>query len=309
MPVSPALAGILAEFAQIAESVVFQWRDHAMIAVTQLDGDDMQCLYDIQGECGGSDKIQPDPQIIMLDPRSNTHRAGVAQPTSAVLEEHACFLVIHGRPRTDNHFAGIAMDLAHHVDLSTVYAHLLLQAMSPRSGNAQTTFSRLAVGVIAQPQSYVDIIWEWNTSGHGELIMISQGTDLREMMHPNGGANITEIDIIRHLAMCGVTQAMVDSCYIYAIHYLDQFDLGTNILMDWYNRIDDDRHQRLASYEVQVGDTELHQWWEPNYDTLVRVCEVQDIEYWQSKHARWCYNSHAWHLFGESPLFTHLCSR
>ncbi|RDB20551.1 hypothetical protein Hypma_012380 [Hypsizygus marmoreus] len=194
-----------------------------------------------------------------LGNRSNrTHGAGLQQPSDVHtfdIDAWAQYVLHHGRPGSDNHFAGIAMDRAFWVNYPTVFGYRLGITLAPTTGSARASFMRMWAMVAARPQFYTEAVNEWNTHHPDEQYQaIAPGTNpvslRRFVIDETHASNIGEYDVLETLIRNGIPVEWVHHSYAYGFNYLNHHYSGSALHTALFNRVDDDRIHRITQFGV-----------------------------------------------------------
>ncbi len=121
------------------------------------------------------------------------------------------------------------------------------------------------MGIVFRPQYYMFFIHTWNAEHTNELpITVTVGNPmLQHMIFHSAGENLSEIDVICHLASCAITQDMIDSAYPWAMIWIDQH--SSNMHFCNHNiALEMERLDRICCYGKPVIATSLCGWWSPD---------------------------------------------
>lgn len=116
------------------------------------------------------------------------------------------------------------MDTSFQVSIPHTWGYLLSMALSPENNHqgAQSTYSRLFMGILVRPQWYSLWIVEINSIYPHSCIDIAASSNVLEWLDWDGpGREMEEDDVIYHMAANGITQDMVDSAYPYTLMFID----------------------------------------------------------------------------------------
>lgn len=296
---------LICEFHRISESIIMRYRDLAMNEVIEhFERDDR--LTDLQ--CS-----MPRLYFVPLDPRyrctgngSVANGAGLAAPINGSLDDWCQYMAHHFRPGGLNPTGGIIMDMSYHVSYASVWGMVLLRFLHP--SNAKNFYARYLAGIIFCPRYYVDFIWRWNRDRTGELpISVAAGSPiLRRMVYHGAGENLAELDVIRHLASCAITQEMLDNAYPWALAWIDQHN--SVHFRDVNRQLELERQSRLTQYGTPMIADAFSGWWSPDIGDAHRIWALlyyEQYEYQPNSRVQTQDNPY-WLLRGEDASFTWL---
>lgn len=212
---------LLCEFHCISESVMLRYQDLSMHEVIEH----FECDHRLQDLRHGM--LQP--YFVALDLRYRVTGAGsingstgILCPVDSTLDDWCQYVAHHFRPGGLNPACGIIMDTSHRVSYTSTWGMVLLQLLHP--DDAKNYYGRYLAGIAFRPQFYSDFIRRWNRDRPQEIpITVASGEPvLRRMVYNGAGENISELDIILHLAACSITQLMIDNAYPWALVWIDQ---------------------------------------------------------------------------------------
>ncbi|PBK97564.1 hypothetical protein ARMGADRAFT_1027056 [Armillaria gallica] len=148
--------------------------------------------------------------------------AGVVVPTNGTLDDWCQYAAHHLRAGSLNPTSGLIMDTSNRVSFASIWGMVMLHFLHP--ANAKNYYVRYFTGIMFRPRYYVDFIQDWNRECTNELpISIAVGSPvLRRMIFNGAGENLSELDVIQHLASCMITQEMLDNTYSWALVWIDQ---------------------------------------------------------------------------------------
>ncbi|RDB17115.1 hypothetical protein Hypma_001671 [Hypsizygus marmoreus] len=189
---------------------------------------------------------------------NRTHSAGLQQPSNVHtfdIDVWAQYVLHHGRPGSDNHFAGIAMDRAFQVNYLTVFGYCLGITLALTTGSARASFMTMWAMVAARPQFYTEAVNEWNTHHPDKQYQaIAPGTNpvslhcfIINEMH---ASNIGEYDVLKTLIRNGIPIEWVHHSYTYGFNYLNHHYLGSALHAALFNHVDNDCICRITQFSV-----------------------------------------------------------
>ncbi len=124
----------------------------------------------------------------------------------------------HQRPGSSNEVFGIAMDRAFRVSLRSVFGYELGRALGPRDGKPRTVFAKQFVGIVLH-------------SGMYQEYLVTRAITLQPMKLDNfeimpfecpeeAACNISEDNVLAHLASNNIPVEWIEHAYLYAIGVL-----------------------------------------------------------------------------------------
>ncbi|SJK99798.1 uncharacterized protein ARMOST_03109 [Armillaria ostoyae] len=278
---------LLCEFHRISEAVILRYRDLSMHEIIEH--------FERDNRLRNLRRGMPRPYFIELNPRCKVTGegsvgggAGVLCPVNSTLDDWCQYVAHHFRPGGLNPACGIIMDTSYRVSYASVWGMALLRLLHP--DDAKNYYGRYLAGIAFRPQFYSDYIRRWNRDRPQELpITIAAGSPtLRRMTFNEARENLSELDVVRHLASCGITQGMIDNAYPWALVWIDQH----------------------ASYgEPRIGD-EFRGWWSPSTEDTHRIRAMLYYERYEHQPSGRIHNQiHQYTLLrGENSIFTWLNS-
>ncbi|PBK61981.1 hypothetical protein ARMSODRAFT_981156 [Armillaria solidipes] len=165
-------------------------------------------------------------------------------------------------------------------------------------GNGPLTFApphrRYLAGIAFRPQFYSDYIRRWNRDRPEELPIVV------------ATENISELNVVRHLAACGITQEMIDNAYPWAMVWIDQ---RTNVhFRAHYQDLELERQECIQRYgEPRVAE-EFSGWWSPSAEDTHRIRAMLYHERYECQPSTHTQEHQYTLLRGESSVFTWLHS-
>lgn len=128
---------------------------------------------------------------------------------------------------------------------------------------------------------------------------------LRRMVFNGAGENLSELDVIRHLAACTIMQEMLDSTYIWALIWVDQH---SSIHFHNHNRELELEHlERLRRYGEPMTTASLQGWWSPDEGDTHRIHALLYAERYESQSSGRPQSDRTyWLLRGEDSRFSWL---
>ncbi|KAG6883798.1 hypothetical protein C0992_007739 [Termitomyces sp. T32_za158] len=178
------------------------------------------------------------------------------------LDRLAKIVLYFSRPGMQNSVLGIAVDHAYCIHWRTLLRHALTQGLAP-AGQARGCFARLLTLIIAQPGLYREAITDYNAANPLTPFSPMSWTDI-QLHTPHFDAtvavNITDADIIRTMLANSIPVEWVDHAYTFGVVYLETHFFEVNALIDQYQEIDDERHQRLDQYSKPPAIPQWDGW-------------------------------------------------
>ncbi|PBK97565.1 hypothetical protein ARMGADRAFT_1027057 [Armillaria gallica] len=171
------------------------------------------------------------------------------------------------------------MDTSYRVSYASVWGMLLLRFLHP--SNAKNFYARYLAGIIFHPCYYTDFIWRWN-------------------------CDRTELDVVRHLATCAITQEVLDNAYPWALVWIDQH--SSVHFRDHNQRLEVERQDRICQYGELAVAGDFRGWWSPDHgDThhIQLLLFYEQYEYQSAGHTHTQDNPY-WLLCGEDAMFSWL---
>ncbi|KAK0240622.1 hypothetical protein EDD85DRAFT_950471 [Armillaria nabsnona] len=161
------------------------------------------------------------------------------------------------------------MDTSFRVSFSSVWGMVLLCFLHPV--NTKNYYARYLAGIIFRPRYYTEFIWHWNRDRTGELpISIAAGSPIfRRMVYHSAGENLSELDVIRHLVACAITQEMLDSAYPWALAWIDQHS-GVHF-REANRQLEIERQIHLQQHGAPPIAPALQGWWSPDIGDTHRI--------------------------------------
>ncbi|KAK0445660.1 uncharacterized protein EV420DRAFT_1648376 [Desarmillaria tabescens] len=148
--------------------------------------------------------------------------AGMVPPVNGTIDDWCQYAAHHFRPGGLNPPSGITMDLSYRVSYASIWGMLLVRFLHPR--DARNYYARYFTAITFRPRYYMDYIEQWNRDQPDKvpIILATERTILQRMIFNGATENLAEVDVIRHLADCSITQEMIDSAYPWAMVWVDQ---------------------------------------------------------------------------------------
>ncbi|PBK92974.1 hypothetical protein ARMGADRAFT_1030434 [Armillaria gallica] len=265
---------LLAEFYRISSSVRLEYRDYTMqTAITWFDNDWMN----IRAQFDTLDPPDFIPMPIgcaMSNLRTNNHGAGLVCPVNRTIDKWCRYIAHHMHPGGCSTPSGTGMDTSYQVSIPHTWGYLLSAFLSPENDHrgVRSSYARLFAGIVARPHWYSLRIEEINSTPNEPNIVIAPSSNVLEHMEWDAhGRDMTEDDVIRHLAGNGVTQEMVDSAYPYGVTFIDCGISTESVHADFYSDIDSQRHVLLEAYSVPPTIDAHRGWWYPDSSDLERI--------------------------------------
>ncbi len=275
---------LLAEFHRIASNVRLEYRDLSMqTAVVRLDDEwaDVRAQFDTMDP---PDFVPLPQSCITSNTRNANHGTGLIRPVNGTIDQWCRYIAHHMHPGGRSTPSGIGMDTSFQVSIPHTWGYLLSMALSPENDHrgARSAYSRLFAGIVARPHWYSLRMDEINSSNRASIIRIGQSTSVLECMEWDAqGRDLSEDDVIEHLAINGITQAMIDSTYPYGVTYIDRGLSTDSSHADFYSDIDQQRHELLDTYGIPPTIDAHQGWWYPDAHDVERIKtlrHVQDFE-------------------------------
>ncbi|PBK60270.1 hypothetical protein ARMSODRAFT_982387 [Armillaria solidipes] len=110
-------------------------------------------------------------------------------------------------------------------------------------------------------------------------VEITALSNVLERMEWDGhGRDLTEDNVIRHLAYNGITQDMISSAYPYGITFIDHGLSTDSVHADFYSDIDIHRHVLLGAYGIPPTIDAHHGWWYPDTSDLECIRVLRHVQ-------------------------------
>ncbi len=81
--------------------------------------------------------------------------------------------------------------------------------------------------------------------------------------------NLSELDLIQHLAACTITQEMLDNTYPWAQAWIDQH--LTIHFRAHYQDLEVERHEHIRQYREPQLTAKFREWWSPSAEDTHRI--------------------------------------
>ncbi len=148
--------------------------------------------------------------------------AGLPPPGNATLDNWCQYTAHHFHPGGVNSPNGITMDLSHRVSYASIWGMLMLRFLHPV--DARNYYGWYLAGIAFRPHYYTNYIEQWNheRTEEPQIVWAAGLPVFRRMIFNGAPENLSELDVIRHLAACEITQAIIDSTYLWAMVWIDQ---------------------------------------------------------------------------------------
>ncbi len=259
---------LLAEFHRIATSVIAHYRDLSMHDVIEQ--------FNLDRRLADANNELPAPPFVPLDQKyrrggggSLIGGAGLPPPVDATLDDWCQYVAHHFRPGGVNSPNSITMDLSYRVSYASVWGMLLLRFLHPT--DVRNYYGRYLAGIAFRPLYYTDYIEQWNRERMEEppIVRATGPPVFRQMLLHGAPENLSELDVIRHLAACGITQGMIDSTYPWAVVWVDQH---TSVhFRDHFQCLEVMRQERIDAFGEPEVLPELQGWWTPDIGDTHRI--------------------------------------
>ncbi len=191
--------------------------------VTQFEDD----WSNIRAQC---DSLDPPDFVPMLigcatsNPKNANYGAGLICPVNGAINQWCHYIAYHMHPDGRSTPSGIGMDTSYQVSIPHTWGYLLSMFLSPENDHhgAKSSYARLFAGIVARPHWYSLWIDKINNLLNKPNVNIAPSSNMLERMDWDAhGRDMTEDDVICHLAYNGITQDMIDSAYPYGVTYID----------------------------------------------------------------------------------------
>lgn len=298
---------LLCEFHRISEAVILRYRDLSMHEVIEHFERDNR-LRDLQRGMLRPYFIELNPRCRVTGEGSVGSGTGVLCPVNGTLDDWCQYVAHHFRPGGLNPACGVIMDTSYRVSYTSMWGLVLLRLLHPN--DAKNYYGRYLAGIAFRPQFYSDYIRRWNRDRPQELpITIVAGSPTLQRMTFNGaGENLSELDVVRHLALCGITQGMIDNTYPWALVWIDQH--VSVHFRDLHGTLELERRDRIQWYgEPRIGNG-FRGWWSPSAEDTHHIRAMLYYERYEHQPSGRIHNQiHQYTLLrGESSIFTWLNS-
>ncbi|SJL16372.1 uncharacterized protein ARMOST_19894 [Armillaria ostoyae] len=293
---------LLWEFHRISTSVVMRYRDLSMHEVVEVfEKDDRLAV--LAQRLLHPYFIPIDPQYLHTGSGTTANGVGLATPVNGTLDDWCQYTAHHFRLNGLNPTSEVMMDTSYHVSFASIWGMLLMRFLHPQS-STKKYYARYFAGIAYRPRYYVDFIRSWNAKRTMELpISVAAGSPvLRRMVFNGAGENLSELDVIRHLAACAITQEMLDSMYIWALIWVDQH---SSVHFRDHNRaLELERLERIRQYGEPITTASLQGWWSPDEGDTHRIRALLYSERYKSQSSGRPQSDRTyWLLCGEDSRF------
>ena len=255
-------------------------------------------------------------EVLMSNPTNRTRGLGLPQPAEEQaldINVWAQYIAHHGRPGSDNVFAGIPIDYAYRVYLPAVFAYRLGLALAPVTQTGRAAFMRQWAMVLAQPGLYDEHIIYWNdqhpVTAFEELDMNAPHINIRRLVMDEANSHqISEAHVLDTMIENRIPRAWINHGYAYGFNYLNHYYSGASIHRELFERVDDsriNRLNRLGSYPRLIP--EWDGWWTPSTHDRTRIHLLTQIDI--NERQRHPDQSHVWVTLGSPPVMRHLRGR
>ncbi|TFK57780.1 hypothetical protein BDN72DRAFT_920833, partial [Pluteus cervinus] len=174
----------------------------------------------------------------------------------------------HQRPGGTNELFGVTMDRAFRVDFRSVFGYELGRALGPRDSKARTAFMKRFVGILLHPGMYRDYASTRTITLqplHFDNFEIApfECTDA-------AAANISEDNVLAHMASNSIPVGWVDHAYPYVVNVL-RAKLAANSMDPDYKKWDESCIPYMLKNGIPPAISELSGWWTPTDTDLTRI--------------------------------------
>ncbi|PBK82269.1 hypothetical protein ARMGADRAFT_1038729 [Armillaria gallica] len=254
-------------------------------------------------------EVQKTVNYIHLQQTSNgsvANGAGLTAPVNGSLDDWCQYTALHFCPGGQNPTRGIIMDMLFHVSFASVWGMLMLHFLHPT--NAKNYYARYLAGIIFCPQYYMEFIWHWNCDRTDELpVSIATGSPIfQRMVFHGAGENLSELDVVHHLASCVIMQEMLDSTYPWALAWINQH---SNVHFQEANRqLELECQLCLQQHSTPVITDVFQGWWSPDIRDTHWICTLLYYERFEYQPTGCVHtqDNQFWLLCGKDALFTWL---
>ncbi|PBK65441.1 hypothetical protein ARMSODRAFT_1022250 [Armillaria solidipes] len=258
---------LLADFHRIASNVRLEYCDLTMqTAVIRLDDEwaDIRAQFDSMDP---PDFIPLPQSCLTSNPHNANHSTGLVCPINGTIDQWYHYIAHHMHPGGRSTPSGIGMDTSFQVSIPHTWGYLLSMALSLENDHHGTcsTYSQIFAGIMAHPRWYSLRMDEINLSKGGSTIRIAESSNVLERMEWDAqGRDLSEDDVIKHLAVNGITQAMIDSAYPYGVTFIDRGLSTDSSHADFYLDINQHHHVLLDTYSIPPMIDAHQGWWYPD---------------------------------------------
>ncbi|KAK0479001.1 hypothetical protein EDD18DRAFT_1113975 [Armillaria luteobubalina] len=216
---------LLGEFFWISSTVRLEYRDMAMQATVMRFNNAWSNIREQFESLDPPEFVLMPTACVTSNPRSTNHSTGLVRPINGTIDDWCHYIAHHMHPGGHSTPSRIGMDTSFQVSIPHTWGYLLSMVLSPENDHhgAHSTYARIFAGVVARPQWYSLRITEINSTSLNSSIVIVPLSNVLEHMDWDGlGHDLDEDNVIRHMAANGITQAMVDSAYLYGLTFIDR---------------------------------------------------------------------------------------
>ncbi|KAK0485573.1 hypothetical protein EDD18DRAFT_1111373 [Armillaria luteobubalina] len=216
---------LLGEFFWISSTMRLEYRDMAMQATLMRFNNTWSDIHEQFKSLDPPEFIPMPTACVTSNPHSANYGTGLVRPINGTIDDWCHYIAHHMHPGGCSTPSGIGMDTSFQVSIPHMWGYLLSMVLSPKNDHrgACSAYARIFAGVVARPQWYSLRITEINSASPNSSIMIVPLSNVLECMDWDGsGCDLDEDDVIHHMAANGITQAMVNSAYLYGLTFIDR---------------------------------------------------------------------------------------
>ena len=300
---------LLEEFQRISLCFHPSLRDLAMVEILKPDvfGDRTRRPLAGAHRLWENIPIRRHAEVFSVNPRHNTHGAGIPQPDPHRQLDIDCwaqYALLHGRVGSDNFFVGIVMDHAFRVDRRSVFGYGLGRSLAPTPNKPRQEFMKYIACILAQPRLYHEAIQCWDEV-HPNNPFVEATGDSIQIEHMGADSVITIETVLGHLRLNRIPPAWVDHGYPFGLHLLNHVSFAVpGYYRQLYLETNRSRLQRLALHGVPPPIPKWSGWWTPQEDDLARLHAI--IRKDEHDRGRSGLDHPEWLAIGADPIFTHL---
>lgn len=309
---------VLGEFHRVATRLYPPLRDRTMnTVITMIPHAWLQQPPISQNDPAWQVAMLPlDPAAFTGRPTNRTRGAGLpplTEESALDINRWAQYIAHHGRPGSDNTFAGIPIDWALRVYLPAMFGYCLGRILAPNTPSARTAFMRQWAMIAAQPGLYDEAIMARNIrfplTPFEEVLPQDTEISVRRFVYDEANAShISEADVLETLILNHIPRAWVDHSYAFGFNYLEHYFGGPSLHHQLYLNTDRSRILRLnIRGDFPPTIPRWDGWWTPTRSDHQRIHVLTQIGL--TVHDRRPDDGLEWFFVGSPPIFRWLVTR
>jgi hypothetical protein len=254
--------------------------------------------------------IPRNPEAFTLNPRHNTHSAGLPQPDPQHQLDIDCwaqYALLHGCVGSDNFFVGIAMDRAFRIDCCSVFGYCVGRSLAPNPNKPHQEFMKHFACMLAQPHLYHEVIQHWDDAHPNNPFMEATSNQV-SVEHMGADSIITINTVLSHILLNCILPSWIDHGYTFGLHLLNHVSLAVpGYYHQLYVETNQSRLQWLTTHGVPPPIPKWGGWWTPREDDLAQLQALLRKDEYDQKCTR--LDHPKWLAIGGDPIFTQLVGR